>query len=370
MKTCLNGFVFFMMSFILMPIYAHQTSTSFIDVTQQHESVSFDLKLPVIDLHYKLDLDVNLDGQITWDEIKLNNNVISQFVVQHVSLRLGDSQCRYRQDPLQLESILDSSYLVIHAESMQCESTKNDLSVSYTAFFDMNSEHRALLKYHTDEVEQSLLFSPNATQHRLTMTSHGLETFWQFIGEGIWHIFVGYDHILFLLSLLLTSVLVRQAGQWQAVDNSTVVFMDSIKVVSAFTIAHSITLSLVVLGVVSLPTQWVESMIALSVILVALNNLYPIFTNKRWLMAFAFGLIHGFGFANVLQALQFNQQSLLAALAGFNIGVEFGQLVIVVLFMPIAYVLRGTTSYQTLGVKVGSLCIGVFGMVWLVERLA
>jgi len=181
---------------------------------------------------------------------------------------------------------------------------------------------------------------------------------------------VGYDHILFLLSLLLTSVLVRQLGQWQAANNSTVVLMDSIKVVSAFTVAHSITLSLVVLGVISLPAKWVESMIALSVILAALNNLYPIFTDKRWLMVFVFGLIHGFGFANVLQALQFNQPSLLAALAGFNLGVEFGQLVIVVLFIPIAYVLRATKSYQTLGVKVGSLCIGVFGVVWLVERVA
>jgi len=162
-KACLRGFVFLMMSFILMPLYAHQTSTGFINIIQQNESISFDLKLPVIDLHYKLGLDVNLDGQITWDEIKLNNNVISQFVVQNVALISGDSDCRYQQDPLQLASILDSSYLVIHAQSMHCENTKNDLSVFYTAFFDMNSEHRALLKYHSGEVEQSLLFSATST---------------------------------------------------------------------------------------------------------------------------------------------------------------------------------------------------------------
>jgi hypothetical protein len=138
--------------------------------------------------------------------------------------------------------------------------------------------------------------------------------------------------------------------------------------VTAFTLAHSITLSLAALGVVSLPSRWVESAIALSVMLAALNNIWPLVYERRWVIAFCFGLIHGFGFASVLADLGLPQESLLIALVAFNVGVELGQLVIVGVFLPIAYTLRRTGIYQRVLVLYGSAVIALIALVWLIQR--
>jgi HupE / UreJ protein len=128
-------------------------------------------------------------------------------------------------------------------------------------------------------------------------------------------------------------------------------------------------LSLASLGVVSLPSRWVESAIALSVVLAALNNLRPVFQGRRWTVAFGFGLIHGFGFASVLTELGLPQDTLLLALVGFNLGVEAGQLAIVAAFLPLAYWLRTGWLYQRLVMRGGSMLIVLIAGIWLVERV-
>jgi hypothetical protein len=141
-----------------------------------------------------------------------------------------------------------------------------------------------------------------------------------------------------------------------------------VKVVTAFTLAHSLTLSLAALGVVSLPSRLVESAIALSVVLAALNNLRPLVYGRRWVIAFGFGLIHGFGFASVLADLGLPQDTLLIALVAFNLGVEIGQLAIVGIFLPIAYALRSSGFYRRVLFAYGSTAIAVIAFVWLAER--
>src|SRR5262249_51800960 len=148
----------------------------------------------------------------------------------------------------------------------------------------------------------------------------------QFIYEGIWHIWLGFDHVLFLLALLLPAVLVRVDGHWHAAGTFSSVCWNVVSIVTAFTVAHSITLSLAALDVVRLPSHLVESTIAASVVLAGLGNLYPRMIGRRWLVAFGFGLIHGFGFAAVLTDLGLPQHSLLLSLISFNVGVEIGQL--------------------------------------------
>jgi hypothetical protein len=188
------------------------------------------------------------------------------------------------------------------------------------------------------------------------------------VREGIWHIWLGFDHILFLVSLLLPAVLVRLESAWRPTDSFGTASCDVAKVVTAFTMAHSITLTLAVLGVVSLPSRFVESAIAVSVVLAALNNLFPVVAGGRWIAAFAFGLIHGFGFAGALQDLGLPTGSLALSLAGFNVGVELGQLAIVSLFLPIAFTLRKTWGYRRIVLGGGSLVIAAIAAVWLVER--
>jgi hypothetical protein len=174
--------------------------------------------------------------------------------------------------------------------------------------------------------------------------------------------------VLFLLSLLLPAALVTGARGWEPAARFAPVFWEVFKVVTAFTVAHSITLSLAALAVIQLPSRIVESAIALSVLLAALNNLRPLVLGRRWIVAFAFGLVHGFGFASVLADLGLPQDALLIALVGFNLGVEAGQLAIVAVFLPAAFLLRRTWLYRRMVFIGGSALIALVASVWLLER--
>ncbi|MDT4865017.1 HupE / UreJ protein [compost metagenome] len=196
--------------------------------------------------------------------------------------------------------------------------------------------------------------------------------FTRYVVEGIWHIWIGIDHILFLLSLLVLAPLVQtrqRVTSWSAVERFRISFMDVLAVVTAFTVAHSITLVASILGWINPPVAIIESVIALSVILAALNNLLGWFSLKRWRLAFAFGLIHGFGFANVLLDLALPAQQLALALGGFNVGVEIGQLAIVLAFLPVAWLLRHTAFSRWVVVAGGSLAIAMIGSIWLAQRM-
>jgi hypothetical protein len=186
--------------------------------------------------------------------------------------------------------------------------------------------------------------------------------------EGVWHIAVGADHVLFLLCLLLPAVLVREDRRWAPVPRLRPAAAEVLRVVTAFTVAHSITLSLAATGQVELPSRLVESAIAASVLLAALDNLWPLWSGRRWLAAFGFGLVHGLGFASVLGDLGLPRGSLVAALLGFNLGVEAGQLALVALFLPLAFAARGSFAYRRLALGAGSLGVAVVGSVWPLER--
>jgi hypothetical protein len=166
----------------------------------------------------------------------------------------------------------------------------------------------------------------------------------------------------------LPSVFITAPKGWQPAERFGSAFWDVFKVATSFTVAHSITLSLAALSVIDLPSRLVESAIALSVVLAALNNVWPLVHGRRWVVAFAFGLIHGFGFASVLTDLGLPQSALVVALVGFNLGVEVGQLAIIAVFLPIAFALRRSWAYRRAIFVGGSAAIAVIAAVWFVER--
>ena len=169
--------------------------------------------------------------------------------------------------------------------------------------------------------------------------------------EGTFHIWIGFDHVLFLLSLLLPAVLVHESRRWTGVGSFRAALTEVLWVVTAFTVAHSITLPIAALQIVGLPSRLVESAIAASVVLAAANNLVPVVERRRWLVAFGFGLIHGFGFASVLTELGSPEEALVLSLLGFNVGVEIGQLVIVACSCrrPTCCEIRGCTAGRVRG---------------------
>jgi hypothetical protein len=163
-------------------------------------------------------------------------------------------------------------------------------------------------------------------------------------------------------------VLVATTRGWAPVERFTEAFWDVFKVVTSFTVAHSVTLSLAALSVIELPSRLVETAIAFSVLLAAANNIRPVVYGRRWIVAFVFGLIHGFGFASVLSDLGLPQEALLTALVGFNLGVEVGQLAIVTAFLPFAYAMRRTVLYRRVILVGGSAIIAVVAAAWMAER--
>lgn len=196
-----------------------------------------------------------------------------------------------------------------------------------------------------------------------------LDTAWRYLGLGFTHILpLGVDHILFLLALLLPAVMWWEKGRWRPAPALGKVLLETTGIVTAFTLAHSLTLSLAVFQVVNLPSRLVESVIAFTVLLAALNNLFPLVTTRRWRLAFVLGLIHGFGFASVLWELGLPTDALVLALACFNLGVETGQLAIVALVLPLAFVLRRTWLYQRLALPLGSTAVALLALVWCLER--
>ncbi|MCL2453647.1 MAG: HupE/UreJ family protein, partial [Alphaproteobacteria bacterium] len=196
------------------------------------------------------------------------------------------------------------------------------------------------------------------------------DTILAYIVQGAHHIWIGYDHILFLLSLLLPAVLTRTKNEWLPVDGLGGAFWSTAKIVTAFTLAHSVTLSIAAFGIIELPSRFTESAIAASVIVAAVNNIYPVFTRRLWLVAFGFGLIHGFGFASVLSEFGLPPDRKIAVLVSFNIGVELGQLTIVAAVLPVLFLARNRLAYTRLVMPVGSVVISVIAFIWLLQRVS
>jgi hypothetical protein len=191
-----------------------------------------------------------------------------------------------------------------------------------------------------------------------------------FVREGVLHILTGYDHVLFLLCLLLPSVMRRTPAGWRPVDTLSQAVWPVVGIVSAFTVAHSITLALAATRVVSLPSSFIEPAIAVTIILAALDNVWPIFPVRRVVVTFCFGLIHGFGFAGVLAELNLPTVDFAWALLQFNVGLELGQLLIVVGVTALLFLLRQRSQYRGLVIRGGSLAAMLVGALWLIERTA
>ena len=241
------------------------------------------------------------------------------------------------------------------------------MEVQFSNFFRFDPQHTVNVELElSEESKVGLISQENPVW---APTDNAFQQFVVFTIEGIWHIWIGIDHILFLVALLLPSVLRLENGKWTPVSNFKDAFYNVLKVVTAFTIAHSITLTLAALDIVTLPSRLVESVIALSVVLAALNNIFPVVSDRVWAVALGFGFIHGFGFANVLAALDLPTGTLAIALFSFNVGVEMGQLAIVFVLFPIIFFLRRQAFYQPIKLRLGSAIIALIASLWIVDRV-
>ena len=354
---------------------AHKQSDSYLRLAVADHGTVVDGQwdIAIRDLDFAIGLDANHDGAITWGELRVAEARIADYAFEHLSVEAigqGDRAiCPARLTQFLVDEHVDGRYAVLRFAA-DCGLKPVELNVRYSLLFEVDPTHRGLLEVSGGGHEQAEVLSRDTPRVTVNAGSPDRgQQFRSFVSEGIWHILKGYDHILFLLTLLFPAVVLYGTGGWLPRTSLRASALDVLKVVTAFTLAHSLTLSLAVLDVVHLPSRWVECGIALTVLLGALNNLKPVIVEKRWAVAFVFGLVHGFGFAAILADLGLRGVDLALSLVGFNMGVEIGQLGIVAAVLPVAFMLRQTRAYRQAFTPAGACAIALVAAYWLLIRL-
>jgi hydrogenase/urease accessory protein HupE len=242
----------------------------------------------------------------------------------------------------------------------RCPREVHDLAIYTVAFLDVDESHTQFARLAKPDnpaefLREDVLTARHQTFHIPDVKTGGSAWFDRavaFFALGVEHLLTGYDHILFLLAVIIAMTL-----------------RETIKAITAFTIAHSLTMALAFFGLVSLPTAVVEPLIALTIVYVAFENVFAASTRWRWLLTFVFGLVHGLGFVGVLKEITVSRSELVLSLVSFNIGIEFGQLLVVVIAVPLFHRL-GSYAWGTALRRWFSLSVGGLGIVWVVQRVA
>jgi hypothetical protein len=350
------------------PAMAHRPSDAFLSLSLVDTALSGQLELALRDVDALVSADADGDRQLTWGELRASAPQLARAVDAGLRVSADGSACTLAVADLLVHARSDGRYAWL-ALAGSCPAPPRTLAIDYRLLFDLDPTHRGLLRLDAGGQSHAAVFGPQAGVREWQIgESSATSAFADYLVEGVRHIWIGIDHILFLLALLLPAVLVWRATGWQPVTALRPALLDVTATVTAFTVAHSITLTLAALDLVRLPGAAVESAIAASVVLAALNNLRPLIWRRRWLLAFAFGLIHGFGFASVLGELGLPADLRLLSLLAFNLGVELGQLAIVLLAVPLAYALRASRFYRVGVLRLGSLAVAAVAVLWFLQR--
>ena len=366
--------------------HAHSGNQSYVYLEIFDTAIAGRVEYPIKDLNRLLDLDIPIGEPDTLSAVLDHADLIQAYTREHLAIRATeDSQAwAYEFDEVEVLDLDSNSYAVFEFElTERFDPPPRIFSVSYDGIIEADSNRSAFLLIATDwgsgtfnnEGDEFVRFSSGDTVQTVDLDD---PSWWKgmsgVIELGAEHIRIGTDHILFVLALVLPSVLIykKSDGDEQQQWHPSAKFGSSLwrvlKIVTMFTIAHSITLALGGLGYVELSPRLVETIIALSIAAAAIHNIHPIFVNKEWVMAFGFGLFHGFGFAGLLSELGLDRNNRVQSLLGFNIGVELGQATIILMVFPVLFILRRTRFYLAF-LRIGSVGLAVIALAWATERI-
>ena len=394
---------------------AHKGSDAYLDVqskampaaaapgtspqTQDKRDYEFTLSIAIKDLDLALPVDANADGQVTWGEIKAALPQVQRLANLTAVLDIGAGQladCRLDWQYTALEQRSDGAYVKLSSSS-QCDSSR-PLALTYSLFKNQDANHRLLVTGRIDGKDLLTYTSPQQTAPLLlaaaslsapgqapvqrqfdapaTRSATAPEPVggarWQVVLDyarlGMHHLLEGYDHLAFLLALVLPLQL-KLGSALAAKQGGGRGWMALFRTVTAFTLGHSITLMMATLGWTQASPVWVEPVIALSIGVTAWLNLHPV----RWLrtdvLALVFGLVHGFGFAGLLQEAAAPGHLLPFALLGFNLGVEAGQLMAVSAWVLLSQLVVARPWYYSGVVRRGSQVLMLLATFWFWQRV-
>lgn len=346
---------------------AHQSSSTYawLEPTDDPARVRYEIRLAARDLFEALELDV--DREASAAEIMAGKQRLVSYLDRRIKFEADGHPCRAAM--VSVDTVEQSQRFARAVLDVVCPAPIRELAMDYDLFYDLDARHIGLVAV---AGETAQLTSPDNTRLVWQLGGDVPSGTFSFIKSGVEHILDGLDHILFLISLLLMAVITRSGpGHSQAAVRPVrhaLAYAGAI--VTSFTVAHSLTLIGAALGWFDLPGRLVESVIAASILFVAVDNAVRLDPPRRYLVTFAFGLIHGLGFASVLRPLLPPEDVVLPLLA-FNLGVELGQLGLVLVFLPLLYALVravGAARYRRTVLPIAAVALGGVALVWLLER--
>ncbi len=354
--------------------FAHKGSDAYLDVQETAQTAyQFKLSVAIKDLDLILPLDANADGQVTWGEVKAATPAAIEVINRSANLQAA--ACRLQWQMSQIEKRSDGAYMLFQAQT-NCPQT-NGLIFNYILFKAQDANHRLLVAGRVGGKDLLTTTSPQqlagltlqaATQAAAPTAapSSRFTALREYFSLGLHHLLEGYDHLAFLLALVLPLRLRLGAKSSQQSGN---VWWPLLRTITAFTIGHSITLILATFGFTQGSPAWVEPVIALSIGITALLNLRPQAWLRTDVLALLFGLVHGYGFAGLLQEAAAPSGLLPWALAGFNLGVEAGQLVAVAGWVAVSQLVVNRTWYESAVVRGGSMLLIALSAWWFWQRV-
>ncbi|QJR81633.1 HupE/UreJ family protein [Alteromonas pelagimontana] len=348
-------------------LHAHELSNGYLTLGGENtRQLDGKLSLTPYDLEIEVKLDANFDGDLTWQEVTDSEPALQAYYSNILHFTQNDENCALTFKPVALDAVSTQTLITLPFQ-VTCKNT-DPVDIHYEGVFEQDDTHKTLVTIIVGDVASSDVFS--TTHRNITISGQApstLDTIKTFVYEGIIHIWIGIDHILFLIATLLTINLCRRDKKWVAESQISPVLKEALLLITAFTLAHSLTLTTTALGWYQPSSRWVEIGIAVSVLLTALNNIWPVVHRLGWI-TFAFGLLHGMGFASVFGELQASANKPLLTVASFNIGVEIGQLAIVILLVPLLLSLRHYQWYARRVMPLTSAVIALVALNWAVQR--
>jgi len=346
---------------------AHDPSRSLLSLAIERDEVRGRLDVSLRDLEDAVGLDADGDYTITWREVEGRRADVERYALHRLAISADAVPCALdaRLGSVDVHGGATYAVLDLHAE---CPAAPRRLRVEYGLLFDVDGAHRSLVEISSGAAATTAVLSAEQPSLEVKVTElSAWSSLGRFIAEGVWHIWHGYDHLAFVLLLLVPIVLGARSAEELGMRAAVV---EILRVVTAFTLAHSFTLALATLGLVSVSSRVIESAIALSVLIAALTNVAPRVPRLGARLAFCFGLVHGLGFASALRDLGTGGAGMLVSLAGFNLGVEAGQLAVVSAVMPALFAVRSRPGWPQLFKWSCSAACGVLAVFWITQRVS
>lgn len=357
----------FMFTLLSTDVLSHELSNGYLTLNSTSDTVlAGELLLKPEDIGRAAGLDFDNNGSLTWGEVNRHHSLANSYIQSNVIISDNGQRCVLSTAPPSIKNISAES-LLAYPLKITCAKL-NELTVQYTGIVADFPTHKLLTSITLNDFNGVYVLDSERTSITVSpLNNDWLTQFGEMVYQGIWHIFIGLDHILFLVATLLTVNLRRNNNRWERAASKARIFKNTVILVSTFTLAHSITLTATALNFITLDSRIVELGIALSVAITALNNMFPIIMRLGFI-TFGFGLLHGMGFASVFGDLNAQSGSLVMNVLAFNLGVEIGQLAIVSLLLPLLLAVRNVKVYAKAIMPIASSIIAVIALNWTLQR--